>query len=149
MAFMVQGHVPGKGKYGETMRKKALATWLPKLSNARMDILSMPSGTFYQHALQSWLQEAWGQSKNPAVGPAVRAGTRVILSSQNKEGAGDIVLTLSNRRSFLSQSWALKHSFPQRSWYTRSRCGSGTCPGFYLRSPARNLVLSGTLKPYR
>ena len=40
MAFMVQGHVPGKGKYGETMEKAGYQ--LPKLSNARMDTLSMP-----------------------------------------------------------------------------------------------------------
>ena len=137
MAFMVQGHVPGKGKYGETMEKGV--GYLVAQAKQRPDgyIVDASSGTFYQHALAVMaLAEAWGQSKNPAVGPAVRAGTRVILSSQNKEGGwgyspdpkqpGDLSITIMGIEALC---------FRKRSWYTRSRCGSGTCPRFYLCLP--------------
>ncbi len=113
MAFMVQGHVPGKGKYGETMEKGV--GYLVAQAKQRPDgyIVDASSGTFYQHALAVMaLAEAWGQSKNPAVGPAVRAGTRVILSSQNKEGGwgyspdpkqpGDLSITIMGIEALIS-----------------------------------------------
>ena len=51
MAFMVQGHVPGKGKYGETMEKGVC--YLVAQAKQRPDgyIVDASSGTFYQHAL--------------------------------------------------------------------------------------------------
>ena len=113
MAFMVQGHVPGKGKFGETMEKGV--GYLVGQAGKRTDgyIVDSSSGTFYQHALAVMaLAEAWGQSKNPGVGPAVRAGTQVILSSQNKEGGwgyspdpkqpGDLSITIMGIEALVS-----------------------------------------------
>ena len=125
MAFMVQGHVPGKGKYCETMEKGV--GYLVAQAKQRPDgyIVDASSGTFYQHALAVMaLAEAWGQSKNPAVGPAVRAGTRVILSSQNKEGGwgyspdpkqpGDLSITIMGIEASLQKK--LVYSFPMWLW---------------------------------
>ena len=113
MAFMVQGHVPGKGKYGENLEKGV--GYLVGQANKREDgyIVDSSSGTFYQHALAVMaLAEAWGQSKNPKVGPAVRAGTQVILNSQNKEGGwgyspnpklpGDLSITIMGIEALVS-----------------------------------------------
>ena len=113
IAFMVQGHVPGKGKYGETMEKGV--GYLVGQAGKRPDgyIVDASSGTFYQHALAVMaLAEAWGQSKNPEVGPAVRAGTQVILSSQNKAGGwgynpnpkqpGDLSITIMGIEALVS-----------------------------------------------
>ena len=92
-----------------------------------MDILLiLPSGTFYQHALAVMaLAEAWGQSKNVQVGPAVRAGTSVILKSQNKEGgwgynpnpkqSGDISITIMGIEALVSAKEA-GVLVPDNSW---------------------------------
>lgn len=113
MAYMVQGHVPSKGKYGQTLERGI--NYLVGQSKKRQDgyIVDASSGTFYQHALAVMaLAEAWGQSKNPGIGPAVRAGTQVILKSQNKEGGwgyspnpsqpGDLSITIMGIEALVS-----------------------------------------------
>ena len=113
LAFMVQGHVPGQGRYGQNLERGI--SYLVSQAGKRSDgyIVDSSSGTFYQHALAVMaLAEAWGQSKNVQVGPAVRAGTSVILKSQNKEGgwgynpnpkqSGDLSITIMGIEALVS-----------------------------------------------
>ena len=113
LAFMVQGHVPGQGRYGQTLERGI--DYLVRQAGKRSDgyIVDFSSGTFYQHALAVMaLAEAWGQSKNERVGPAVRAGTSVILKSQNEEGgwgynpnprqSGDLSITIMGIEALVS-----------------------------------------------
>lgn len=104
MALMVDGQVPSHGQYGKHL--EAGITYLLNQAQLRSDgyIVDASSGTFYQHCLAVMaLAEAWGHSKNPRIGPAVRKGTQVILRSQGKEGGwryspkptlGDISVTI-------------------------------------------------------
>jgi hypothetical protein len=113
LAFMVQGHVPGQGRYGQNLERGI--SYLVSQAGKRSDgyIVDSSSGTFYQHALAVMaLAEAWGQSKNVQVGHAVRAGTSVILKSQNKEGgwgynpnpkqSGDLSITIMGIEALVS-----------------------------------------------
>jgi len=79
MAFMVQGHVPGRGEYGKTM--DAAIAYLVNVEP------QSGSTVLYQHGLKTLaLSEAWGQSKNTKIRDALRAAVDVILRAQN--GAG-------------------------------------------------------------
>ena len=102
----------GKGKFGETM-EKGLAIWSVKRANARTDISSIhPAELFTNTPSQSWLLPKLGGGPKIGVGPAVRAGTRVILSSQNKEGGwgygpdprqpGDLSITIMGIEALVS-----------------------------------------------
>ena len=105
--------MPGQGRYGQNLERGI--SYLVSQAGKRSDgyIVDSSSGTFYQHALAVMaLAEAWGQSKNVQVGPAVRAGTSVILKSQNKEGgwgynpnpkqSGDLSITIMGIEALVS-----------------------------------------------
>ena len=82
MAFMVQGHVPGRGEYGKTM--DAAIDYLLKVGEKQTGYLG---GSMYEHGLGTLaLSEAWGHSKNNKIRDVLRAAVDVILRSQN--GAG-------------------------------------------------------------
>jgi hypothetical protein len=87
MAFMLQGHVPGRGKYGRIM-DNSLAFLLNKGKSQR-GYLGTPSNHagMYEHGLAILaLSEAWGQSKNPRLRNALRRAVDITLRAQNKEG---------------------------------------------------------------
>jgi len=82
MAFMVQGHVPGRGEYGKTM--DAAIDYLIKAGEKQTGYLG---GSMYEHGLGTLaLSEAWGQSKNNKIRDVLRAAVDVTLRAQN--GAG-------------------------------------------------------------
>ena len=104
MAFMVQGHVPGKGKYGGHIQRGI--DYLLNRARVRNDgyIVGPESSVMYQHCLAVMaLAEAWGQSKSRRIGPVVKAGTEALLRTQHEEGGwrydprptkGDISVTI-------------------------------------------------------
>ena len=82
MAFMVQGHVPGRGEYGKTM--DAAIAYLISVGEKQAGYMG---GSMYEHGLATLaLSEAWGQSKNSKIRDALRAAVDVTLRAQN--GAG-------------------------------------------------------------
>ncbi|MBM4163656.1 MAG: terpene cyclase/mutase family protein [Lentisphaerae bacterium] len=82
MAFMVQGHVPGRGEYGKTM--DAAIAYLVSVAETRLGYMG---GSMYEHGLATLaLSEAWGHSKNTKIRDALRAAVDVTLRAQN--GAG-------------------------------------------------------------
>ncbi|MBM4143688.1 MAG: terpene cyclase/mutase family protein [Lentisphaerae bacterium] len=82
MAFMVQGHVPGRGEYGRTM--DAAIAYLIGVAEKNTGYLG---GSMYEHGLATLaLSEAWGHSKNNRIRDALRAAVDVTLRAQN--GAG-------------------------------------------------------------
>jgi hypothetical protein len=82
MAFMVQGHVPGRGEYGGTM--ESAAAYLIAVAEKNVGYMG---GSMYEHGLATLaLSEAWGQSKNNRIRDALRAAVDVTLRAQN--GAG-------------------------------------------------------------
>ena len=84
MAFMLQGHVPGRGRYGQVM-DNGLAYLINKGQSQR-GFLGTPNNHagMYEHGLAVLaLSEAWGQSKNPRIRNTLRRAVDIILSSQN------------------------------------------------------------------
>ena len=87
MAFMLKGHVPGRGRYGRVM-DNGLAYLLNK-GKAQRGFIGTPSNHagMYEHGLAILaLSEAWGQSKNPRLRNALRRAVDITLRAQNKAG---------------------------------------------------------------
>lgn len=87
MAFMLQGHVPGRGQYGRAM-ENAISFLLNQGQNQRGYLgTSKNHAGMYEHGLAVLaLSEAWGQSKNPRIKTALTRAVDVILRAQNREG---------------------------------------------------------------
>ncbi|MBC8240415.1 MAG: hypothetical protein H8E30_08055 [Alphaproteobacteria bacterium] len=87
MAFMLQGHIPGQGKYGLAMESGL--SYLIAKGEEQDGFLG--SGTnhaaMYEHGLAVLaLSEAWGQSKNPKLRKVLRDAVDVTLRAQNDKG---------------------------------------------------------------
>ncbi|MEE8370436.1 MAG: hypothetical protein V3S00_06680, partial [Dehalococcoidia bacterium] len=86
MAFMVQGHVPDEGTYGRNM--DAAITYL--LGSAKKHggyFADESSQVFYQHGYATLaLAEAWGQSKRPEIGAALRRAVDITLRAESGGG---------------------------------------------------------------
>ena len=89
MSFMLQGHIPGEGKYGEAM-SKAIGFILSVEKNGYFhgDNANTPgTKAMYEHGLALLaLSEAWGQSQDPRIRPALIRAVNVTLNAQNSEG---------------------------------------------------------------
>ena len=84
MAYMLQGHIPGEGKYGKQM-SKAVDYLLSVEKNGYFH--DETSRGMYEHGLAVLaLSEVWGQSYNPKIRDALKRGVNVILNAQNSEG---------------------------------------------------------------
>lgn len=82
MAFMVQGHMPGHGRYGQTL-DKAVAFLLAR-NRAGGGYFG---GNMYEHALATLaLSEVWGMSSRSDVRDALKQAVEVILRSQHASG---------------------------------------------------------------
>ncbi len=87
MAFLLQGHVPGRGSYGQVMENGI--TYLINNGQSQRGFLGTPNNHagMYEHGLAVLaLSEAWGQSKNPRIRNTLRRAVDIILSSQNSAG---------------------------------------------------------------
>jgi hypothetical protein len=87
MAFMLPGHVPGRGRYGrQTDDGISYLINLGKTGNPPGYIKS-PNANMYDHCFAILaLSEAWGQSRNPQIRGTLRRAVDVALRSQNKAG---------------------------------------------------------------
>ena len=87
MAFMLQGHVPGRGMYGRHLNKGI--TFLLNLGKTQKGYLGTPRNHagMYEHGLAILaLSEAWGQSKNRKIRTALRKAVDITLRAQNSAG---------------------------------------------------------------
>jgi squalene cyclase len=88
MAFMLEGNVPGRGRYGKKMA--AGIAYLVAIARSQRGLLGTPGNTknpMYEHGLAVLaLSEAWGQSQNPQIRNTLRRAVDLILESQNREG---------------------------------------------------------------
>jgi len=86
MAFMLQGHVPERGTYGETM--EAAINYIIKVGrDGDRGYLGTPNhhGGMYEHGLAILaLSEAWGQSTNQELGPTLKRAVDITIRAQNK-----------------------------------------------------------------
>jgi len=84
MSFMLQGHIPGEGKYGKKM-SKAIDFLISIEKNGY--IHDDTSRGMYEHGLATLaLSEAWGQSRDPRIRGVLIRAVNVILNAQNHEG---------------------------------------------------------------
>lgn len=84
MSFMLQGHVPGEGKYGEATAK-AIDFLISVEKNGYFH--HEKDRGMYEHGLALLaLSEAWGQSKDPRIRPAIKRAVNTTLNAQNHEG---------------------------------------------------------------
>ena len=84
MSFMLQGHVPGEGKYGEATAK-AIDFLISVEKNGYFH--HEKDRGMYEHGLTLLaLSEAWGQSQDPRIRPAIKRAVNTTLNAQNHEG---------------------------------------------------------------
>lgn len=84
MSFMLQGHVPGEGKYGEATAK-AIDFLISVEKNGYFH--HEKDRGMYEHGLALLaLSEAWGQSQDPRIRPALKRAVNTTLNAQNHEG---------------------------------------------------------------
>ena len=85
MAFMVQGHFPGDGEYGEAMTRGV--EFLIQRGRAGGGYLGDARQGMYEHGLATLaLSEVWGQTEQDGLEEVLKAAVQVIFRSQNKEG---------------------------------------------------------------
>ena len=85
MAFMLQGHVPGRGRYGQIMENGL--EYLILKGQSQRGFLGTPNNHagMYEHGLAVLaLSEAWGQSKDRRIRNTLSLAVQKILSSQNR-----------------------------------------------------------------
>jgi len=88
MAFMLQGHVPGREPYGKNM-DRAVAYLVNVGKKGQKGYLGTPNNHagMYEHGLAVLaLSEAWGQSTNPDIRVTLKRAVDVTLSAQNHQG---------------------------------------------------------------
>lgn len=99
LAFLSRGHVPGRGKYGDTMgeggtvkpgvltlAKKYLISTQSK-DRATAGYLAVAGGSMYAHGLATLaLVELYGQDPDPELEEATRKAVNLILRSQGPMG---------------------------------------------------------------
>ena len=88
MAFMLQGHVPGRAPYGKNM-DRAISYLVAVGRRGQSGYLGTPNhhGGMYEHGLAILaLSEAWGQSLNPEIGYALKRAVEITINAQNQQG---------------------------------------------------------------
>ncbi len=88
MAFMLQGHVPGRAPYGRNM-DRAISYLVAVGRKGQTGYLGTPNhhGGMYEHGLAILaLSEAWGQSQNPQIGYALKRAVEITVGAQNQQG---------------------------------------------------------------
>ena len=98
LAFLSRGHVPGRGRYGDTVEdgvvkpgvltlaKKFIISQASKLP-AREGYLAIGGGRMYEHGMATLaLVEMYGMDPDPELEDAVRKAVNLILRSQGPVG---------------------------------------------------------------
>jgi hypothetical protein len=87
LAFLLKGHVPGRGRYGRVMDNGIV--YLLNKGRKQRGFIGTPQNHagMYEHGLAILaLSEAWGQSKNPRIKNGLRRAVDITLRAQNRAG---------------------------------------------------------------
>ncbi len=85
MAFMLKGHFPGRGPYGEKLTKAV--DWFIERGRNQNGYLGSGSRGMYEHGLATLaLSEAWGEAPQDELRDALKAAVDVIFRSQHSSG---------------------------------------------------------------
>ncbi len=85
MAFMVQGHFPDRGPYGDVLA--GAVDYLIVRGRANDGYLGGNKHGMYEHGLATLaLAEVWGESPRDDISPALIDAVRVILKAQHNNG---------------------------------------------------------------
>ncbi|WP_432798493.1 prenyltransferase/squalene oxidase repeat-containing protein [Poriferisphaera sp. WC338] len=86
MAFMADGHVPGRGKYGSHV-DKAVTFVLSSATESGFIAADTSHGPMYGHGFATlMLGEAYGMTGDPHVREVLIKAVRLIVNTQNHEG---------------------------------------------------------------
>ncbi|RME83327.1 MAG: hypothetical protein D6785_06830, partial [Planctomycetota bacterium] len=89
MAFLAGGYLPGRGKYGKTLKKLVdfFADTFSKPENNPDGFISLNESRMYSHAFATlFLAEIYGMTHRPEIGTILRRSVKLIETSQNKHG---------------------------------------------------------------
>jgi len=86
MAFISDGHTPGRGEYGRNV-ERCLEFILAHRSESGLFAAETSHGPMYGHGFATlFVAEVYGMSPKPQVREALRKAVRLIVSTQNDEG---------------------------------------------------------------
>ncbi|MEX0885281.1 MAG: prenyltransferase/squalene oxidase repeat-containing protein [Phycisphaeraceae bacterium] len=86
LAFMADGHLPGRGEYGQVV-ERALEFVLDSASESGLIAADTSHGPMYGHGFATlFLGEIYGQTHDPRVREALLKSVRLIVNTQNDEG---------------------------------------------------------------
>lgn len=86
MAFMSDGHLPGRGRYGPAV-ERCVHFILANRSETGLLAAQTSHGPMYGHGFATlFLAEVCGSSRDPQVHEALRRAVRLIVATQNDEG---------------------------------------------------------------
>lgn len=86
MAFIMDGNVPGRGRYGHNV-EQCIDFIIAHSSESGLLAAETSHGPMYDHGFAAlFLAEAYGMSPRPDLREALRKAVRLIVSTQNDEG---------------------------------------------------------------
>lgn len=86
MAFMSEGSVPGRGRYGPAI-EGCVRFVLNNCSESGLLAAETSHGPMYGHGFATlFLAEIYGMTRDPRIGETLRKATRLIVATQNAEG---------------------------------------------------------------
>ena len=86
LAFMSDGHMPGRGKYGDVV-DRCLGFVLAHSSESGLLAAETSHGPMYGHGFATlFLAEVYGMTHRPDLRETLRKAVRLIVSTQNEDG---------------------------------------------------------------
>lgn len=85
LAFLAGGHLPGRGRYGENVRKAVEAVLSCVQENG---LITVAGSRMYSHAFATlFLAQVYGMSRDPRIKRSLERATHIIVDCQNEHGA--------------------------------------------------------------
>lgn len=89
LAFLADGHMPGRGKYGENVQR-ALDYIVKNSKDTGLLNISSPGRDMYNHGLATFvLGQAYGMTDDARIGPVLDRALKLIASTQCGDGGWD------------------------------------------------------------
>ena len=89
LAFLADGHVPGRGRYGENVQR-AMDYVLRHAKPSGLLNISEPGRAMYNHGLSTFvLGQAYGMTSDPRLGPVLDRALKLIAQTQCGDGGWD------------------------------------------------------------
>jgi hypothetical protein len=86
LAFMADGHLPGRGEYGDNV-ERALDFILASASESGLVAANTSHGPMYGHGFATlFLGEVYGQTRDPRIRDVLLKAVRLIIRTQNEQG---------------------------------------------------------------